>query len=59
MNWTRAIMTAAISIISAMLGAYFIWLGTEVNAIGKRIERIDVSVQGLIAERPKSAGPAR
>lgn len=50
MNWTRAILTAAIGLVSTILGAYFIWLGIELNDIGKKVERMDVNVERLLRE---------
>jgi hypothetical protein len=47
MKWADILLKPMLSLIAAMLGAYFIWLGTEVNSIGKHVERIDATVQQM------------
>ncbi len=47
----KSIIGGLIALISTMLGAYFIWLGTEVNSIDRRVERLDVNVNTLLQER--------
>lgn len=46
----RILIAALVGLLSSMLGAYFIWLGTEVNTIGKDVARIDAAV-GLLVDR--------
>ena len=41
------------SLVAAMLGTYFIWLGTAVNEIGKKVERMDVNVNSLLSARDR------
>lgn len=53
----KSIIGGLIALISTMLGAYFIWLGTEINSIDRRVERLDVNVNTLLQDR--SQGRAR